>query len=72
MVEVFGMENKNAGRNFMTEQEARVLPVKELKAMAYDAMALIEEQQKSLQFLNQLIAQKLRTPEPKPEEKKAE
>ncbi len=42
----------------MTIDELKTLDVKELKAMAYDQMAVTENAQKNLQIINQVIAEK--------------
>ena len=48
----------------MTLEELRGLPVVELKAYAFDAVCAIENNQKNLQVLNQLIQEKSKPTEP--------
>ena len=42
----------------MTIDELKALDIKELKAMAYDALARLENEQNSIRVLNQIIAEK--------------
>ena len=55
--------------NYTTEQ-VQAMSVQELKALAYDQLAIIEHAQKNLEGLNQLIAQKSQQPLPVVEETK--
>ena len=55
----------------MTIEELKKLPVKELKAMAYDQLATLEQAQKNLQILNQLITEKNQQPVAQPSLKDA-
>lgn len=43
----------------MTLEDLEKMSVVELKAMAYDILARIEQEQKNLQVLNQLMAKKM-------------
>lgn len=45
-----------------TIEQLQAMSVQELKALAYDSLANIENQQKGLEVLNQLIAQKSQLP----------
>ena len=42
----------------MTIEELKALDVKELKSMAYDAIARLENEQQNVRVLNQIIAEK--------------
>ena len=53
----------------MTVEQLKALDIKELKAMAYDQLGLLEQTQANLRIINQVIAEKS---QPKKEEPKAE
>lgn len=53
----------------MTLEQLKALDVKELKAMAYDQLALVEQTQQNLRIINQVIAEKS---QPKKEEPKGD
>jgi len=48
----------------MTIEDLKKLDVKELKAMAYDTLARLENEQTNIKVLNQLIAEKSKVVEP--------
>ena len=48
----------------MTIDELKALSVESLKAMAYDALARLENEQNNLRVLNQVIAEKSKAVEP--------
>jgi hypothetical protein len=48
----------------MTLDDVKKLDVKEIKALAYDQLAILEQTQKNLQILNQVIAEKSKPAEP--------
>ncbi len=48
----------------MTLDDVKKLDVKEVKALAYDQLTILEQTQKNLQILNQVIAEKSKPVEP--------
>ena len=48
----------------MTQEELKALDLKELKAMAYDQFALVENAQNNLKVVNQVIAEKAKEKKP--------